>query len=88
VYRQGEFGIQYITEGQFWSPQNPASTTSYANQFGTPGTDQVDWIMGGTVKPGTSFVTRPAPGIGINSGGAIEVVTPPEAVRLDFFHMP
>jgi hypothetical protein len=43
--------------------------------------------MGGTIKLGTNFVTRPAPGIGTNTGGAIEVVTPPGGVRLDFFYM-
>ena len=35
-----------------------------------------DFIESGTLNPGTNFITRSAPGIGANGGGAIEVVAP------------
>jgi hypothetical protein len=92
VYRQGVTGTQQTAEGQFWAGQNPASTPGYANSYGTPGTQVAEgeypWIMGGTVEPGTPFVTRGAPGIGTNLGGAPEVVVNPGGVRNLWFHMP
>lgn len=92
VYRQGVTGTQQTAEGQFWAGQNPASIPGYANSYGTPGTpvapDEYPWIMGGTVEPGTPFVTRGAPGIGTNLGGAPEVVVNPGGVRNLWFHMP
>ena len=39
-----------------------------------------------TLRPETPFVTRPAPGIGTNPGGGIEVVVPTSGVRLESFH--
>ncbi len=92
VYRQGVTGTQQTAEGQFWAGQNPALTPGYANSYGTPGTQvaqgEYAWIMGGTVEPGTPFVTRGAPGIGTNLGGAPEVVVNPGCVRNLWFHMP
>ena len=49
--------------------------------------EQMDYIIGGYVKKGTKFITRPVPGLGSNSGGAIEIVTPPNSVELQYFHM-
>lgn len=40
------------------------------------------------MKNGSSYITRPAPGLGSNKGRAMEAVTNPNSVRLDFFHMP
>jgi RHS repeat-associated protein len=92
VYRQGVTGTQQTADGQFWAGQNPALTPGYANSYGTPGTQvaqgEYAWIMGGTVEPGTPFVTRGAPGIGTNLGGAPEVVVNPGGVRNLWFHMP
>lgn len=92
VYRQGVTGTQQTADGQFWAGQNPASTPGYANSYGTPGTQvaqgEYPWIMGGTVEPGTPFVTRGAPGLGTNLGGAPEVVVNPGGVRNLWFHMP
>jgi hypothetical protein len=45
-------------------------------------------MMGGTVKPGANLITRPAPGIGTNVGGAMEAVVDPGGVKLKWFHMP
>ena len=47
----------------------------------------MDYIIGGYVKKETKFITRPAPGLGSNSGGAIEIVTPPNSVELQYFYM-
>jgi len=57
--------------------------------MGMPGgVSKLDWIMGGTVSPGTPVITRPAPGIGSNVGGNMEVVVPSNGVQNLWFHMP
>lgn len=48
---------------------------------------KLDYIIKGKLKSGSSFVTRPAPGLGNNSGGGIEIVTPPGSVEVDYFYM-
>jgi hypothetical protein len=52
------------------------------------GSNAVDWMMRARLKPGADFVTRPSPSLGSNPGGSLEVVTPPDAVLIDWFHMP
>jgi hypothetical protein len=37
------------------------------------------------LPPGTPFVTRPAPAVGANPGGGIEVVVPRGSVKLKYF---
>jgi hypothetical protein len=88
VYRQGAFGVQETGSGQFWAGKNPLASSGYASSYGTPGSAAPDWVMGGTVRPGAPFVTRPAPGIGPNLGGAPEVVVNPGDVFDLWFHMP
>lgn len=88
VYRQGMLGVQQTAEGQFWAPENPLTTPSFANGYGTPGNAAPEWVMGGQLGPSESFVTRPAPGLGNNTGGRLEVVTRPGGVRNLWFHMP
>ena len=89
LYRQGSFGVQNTADAQFWSLQNPAGTQGFANKLGMPGgAAKPDWIMGGTVSPGSSVITRPAPGIGSNVGGSMEAVVPPNGVGNLWFHMP
>jgi len=88
LFRQGTFGVQSTAEGQFWSLQNPASTPGYADAMGLPASNSPEWIMGGTLRSGASAVTREAPGLGANEGGAQEVVTTPGGVKSDWFHMP
>ncbi len=89
VYRAGSFGIQNAAEGQFWSLQNPAITPGYAGRMGMPGSTapKFNWIMGGRVSNSSDVITRSAPGIGANKGGAIEAVVAPGDVRADWFHM-
>lgn len=48
----------------------------------------LDYIITGHLKEGANFITRIAPGIGNNIGGGIEIVTNPNSVILDSFHMP
>jgi hypothetical protein len=89
VYRAGKLGTQHGAEGQFWSFKNPASTPGYTGKMGMPsGGAGEPFIMGGRVNPTSPVITRPAPGIGANAGGAMEAVTPPGGVTLDWFHMP
>jgi hypothetical protein len=89
VYRQGSFGVQNTADAQFWSFNNPARTPGYSGQMGMPGgAAKPDWIMGGTVRPGSPVITRPAPGIGTNTGGNMEAVVPPGGVGNTWFHMP
>jgi RHS repeat-associated protein len=90
VFRQGEFGVQNTVGGQFWALRNPSTTPGYAGQFGMPGAaaPKIDWMMGGTVRPGSPVITRPAPGIGGNPGGSMEAVVPPGGVSINWFHMP
>jgi hypothetical protein len=88
VYRQGMFGVQETSEGQYWASENPLATSDYAASYGTPGSAKPDWVMGGKVNAGEPFVTRPAPGLGGNPGGSPEVVTHPGGVGGLWFHMP
>jgi hypothetical protein len=85
VYRAGTFGRSNTTDGQFWAPESPLNP-GYANKYGVDFTN-VDYVISGNVKY-SSFVTRPAPGLGNNSGGSIEVVVPTDSVMLKWFHMP
>lgn len=86
IYRAGQFGVQQGSAGQFWSLNNPLSTRNYSNVSGMPTSASPEWIMAGTVRPGASFVTRGSPGLGSNLGGAMEVVVPADAVRVNWFH--
>ena len=89
VFRGGEFGTSMGAEGQFWAAES-ALAAGFASRIGaaTLGEGAPQFMLGGTVAADATFVTRAAPGVGRNVGGALEVVVPPGAVRLDFFHMP
>jgi len=43
------------------------------------------FLIKGQLNKGQSFVTRPAPGVGSNIGGSIEVVTNPGEVDIQSF---
>lgn len=90
IYRAGSFGTQNTGNGQFWSMQNPTTTSGYASQMGMPGSpsQSFDWVIQGRLPAGAPVITRPAPGIGSNAGGSIEAVVNPGTVRLDWFSMP
>ncbi len=86
LYRGGAFGKQNVADAQFWAPESP-TTSGYANKYGTP-FESYNWIVGGKMTPGSSYITRPAPGLGNNQGGGFEVVTVPFSVKIYFFFMP
>ena len=73
-------------EGQFWALEHPA-TPGYGSRYGIPEENihNFDFVEQGRVPAGTNFITRPAPGIGDNVGGGIEVVVPAGGVDLDWF---
>jgi hypothetical protein len=89
IFRAGNFPKSAGAEGQFWSPQNPLAP-GYANSVGAAnvGANTPDFILGGSVNPGASFITRYAPAYGTNTDGALEVVTQSGGVRIKYFHMP
>jgi filamentous hemagglutinin len=86
LYRAGQFGRSNTSDAQFWAPESPF-TPGYPEKYGVD-FQNVDYVIGGKLKNGEPFITRPAPGLGNNQGGAIETVTNPNAIKLDFFHMP
>ena len=79
-------GRSAASEAQFWALEPPLSPT-YPNNYGIPAENvaNADFVESGTLRPGTPFITRPAPGIGENVGGKIEVVVPENGVKLDTF---
>ena len=85
LYRGGTLGRSNTTDAQFWATESPLSP-GYSDKYGVD-FDSLDYVIKGSIKSGTDFVTRPAPGLGNNIGGAIEVVTSPNSVKLDYFHM-
>ena len=85
LYKAGTFGRSNAADSQFWASENPLTTPGYANKYGVD-FSKVDYIIGGKIKG--PYITRPAPGLGKNAGGALEVVTDPFGVELDFFYMP
>lgn len=41
--------------------------------------------MTGQLKPGSKFITEPAPSVGSNAGGGIEVVTQSNGIKIGTF---
>jgi len=86
LFRIGTMGKSAGGEAQFWSLEDPLSP-DFAKRYGIPpdNVSNADFIETAVLKPGTPFVTRPAPPIGPNPGGGIEVVVPPGGVELQSF---
>ena len=85
LYRGGSFGRSNTTDAQFLAPESPLSP-GYADKYGVDFKD-TDYVIKGKLDPNADFITRSAPGLGNNSGGAIEIVTNPNGVKLDSFNM-
>lgn len=85
LYRGGSFGRSNTTDAQFWAPESPLSP-GYADKYGVDFKD-TDYVIKGKLDSNADFITRSAPGLGNNSGGAIEIVTNPNSVKLDSFNM-
>lgn len=83
VWRTGTTGRSQASEAQFWTTEHP-STPGFAQRYGIPPENvaNADFIESAVVRPGSPFVTRPAPGVGPNAGGGIEVVVPEGGVRM------
>lgn len=78
LYRIGTKGrSQTGTTAQFWSPQHPFSE-GFGKNYGIPEQNikNIDFIESAIIKKDGVFVTRKAPGVGNNLGGAIEIVVP------------
>jgi hypothetical protein len=86
LYRLGTIGKSEAAEAQFWALEHPLNP-GFAARYGIPPANvaKFNFIETATLKPGTPFVTRPAPRIGSNPGGGIEVVVPPKGVMLKYF---
>lgn len=84
LFRRGSTGVNGASEGQFWALENPI-TEGYARKYGLP-KDGFNFVESGRVRDGARFITREAPGVGSNSGGAIEVVTGQGDVLLNSFN--
>jgi RHS repeat-associated protein len=87
IYRGGVLGQTNVAEGQFWAPENPL-LPGYADRYGVGSYGGLpDFVVGGSMKPGGHFITRNAPSVGSNLGGALEVVTRPNTVHLNYLSM-
>ena len=87
IYRGGVLGKTNVAEGQFWAPENPLNP-GYASRYGAGSySGPPDFVIGGNLKPGKPFITRHAPGVGSNAGGALETVTRANGVHLNYFYM-
>ncbi len=86
LYGIGTLGRSAAGEAQFWSLEDPLGR-GFAQRYGIPPENVIaaDFIESGSLRPGTPFVTRPAPPVGPNPGGGIEVVVPPGGVALESF---
>lgn len=85
MYRIGTPGVNQTGDAQFWSLENPLLNPNYAQDYGLPAENQGGFMMSGNIPPGAPFITRLAPGIGTNAGGAVEVVVPPGGVPVNWY---
>ena len=88
LYRIGTTGKSQAAEAQFWALEHPLSP-GFASRYGIPKENVInaDFIETATLKPGTPFVTRIAPGVGENIGGGVEVVVTKNGVILKSFNL-
>jgi hypothetical protein len=87
VFRGGAFGKSAAAEGQFWAPESPLAP-GYNQRYGVASFKEPDFVIQGTLKPSSRIVTRAAPAVGSNPGGAMEIVTRAGEVFAKIFHMP
>jgi len=88
VYKGGVLGSSVTGDSQFLALENPLNP-GYAGRYGIPPQNaNFNFVLTGQVQPGASVITRVAPGIPPNPGGAIEAVTTPGAFQINSFHMP
>ncbi len=92
LYKMGTFGRSEAAESQFWSLEDPTKYLDnpkiFADKYGIPAENLSSgkfFLIKGQLKPNQNFITRPAPRVGNNAGGSIEVVTNPGAVDVQSF---
>src|SRR5690606_25030677 len=82
LYRIGDTrGTSRTFDAQYWSDRYPLDKPlgPYQYRFGTP-TMNPNFMIQGQLRPNAPFITRPAPAIDGNLGGAIEIVVNPGGV--------
>ena len=86
LWRMGTTGRSAAGEAQFWALEHPL-TPGFAARHGVPARNvlNADFIESAVLRPGSPFITRGAPGVGSNLGGAIEVVVPEGGIWLRGF---
>jgi len=88
VYKGGFLGRSEVGSSQFLAAENPLNP-GYAARYGIPPENaNFDFILTGRIQPGAPLITRPAPPVPPNPGGALEGVTTPGSFIIDSFHMP
>jgi RHS repeat-associated protein len=88
VYKGGFLGRSEAGASQFLSLENPLNP-GFAVRYGIPPQNaNFNFVLTGRVQPGAPVITRPAPPVPPNPGGALEAVTTPGSFRIDSFHMP
>jgi len=89
LYRIGTLGKSETSNAQFWSLEHPSNIKEFASRYGIPSAnvENVNFIEAATIKTGTPFITRPAPNVGGNIGGGIEVVVSEGGVKMEWFSM-
>jgi len=91
VYRIGRLSKSQAGEAQFWSPESPYSYKSiweYASKYGIPEANlkgEGVFFEVGIIPENVPFITREAPCVQSNLGGAIEVVTLEKSIKLESF---
>ena len=88
LYKGGRFGNSETDLTQFWSPSSVLEPGAAQRLGIPPENERFDFVIRGKLLPQAPVVTRSAPGVDSNPGGAIEAVTNPGAVWINSFHMP
>lgn len=88
LHRGEKLGRSAGSEEQFWSLKHPLSS-GYAEKYGiSVENTRFDFVEVAVLNPGSTFITREAPGFGVNHGGGIEVVVDAGTPKLQYFYMP
>ncbi|MEO7065620.1 MAG: putative Ig domain-containing protein [Rhodanobacter sp.] len=86
LYRYGTTSKSHAAEGQFWSLEIPTNP-GFAERYGIPpaNVENANFIETAILRQDAPYITRPAPGVGANPGGGIEVITEPNGVKMIYF---
>ncbi len=77
IFKGGNVNSIGPEQSQFFALEHP-ETAGFGDKYGIPPKNlPFDWVGQGTLESSAPFVTRPAPGVDVNAGGGVEVVTLP-----------